>query len=80
MNDETLVRPVKCWYCSYQMHYSGQAGYEPEVRLTISSSRGEEDIYLHSRCWNDWQERRSGDDEYEAGYAHGARDALVRIA
>ncbi len=72
---ETLVRPVRCWYCGQQMHYSGHVAHEPEVRLTLDTGDTEENLYLHTRCWNDWQQRRRGEDEYEAGYAHGLRDA-----
>ena len=72
---ETPVRPVRCWYCGQQMHYSGHVAHEPEVRLTLDTGDTDESLYLHTRCWNDWQQRRRGDDEYEAGYAHGLRDA-----
>jgi len=43
--------------------------------LTLDTGDTEENLYLHTRCWNDWQQRRRGEDEYEAGYAHGLRDA-----
>lgn len=72
---ETPVRPVRCWYCGQQMHYSGHVAHEPEVRLTLDTGDTEEILYLHTRCWNDWQQRRRGDDEYEAGYERGLRDA-----
>lgn len=72
------VRPVRCWYCGQQMHYSGHVAHEPEVRLTLDTGDADETLYLHARCWNDWQARRRGEDEYEAGYAHGMRDAATR--
>ncbi len=33
---ERPVRPVRCWYCGQQMHYSGHVAHEPEVRLTLA--------------------------------------------
>lgn len=69
---ERPVRPAKCWCCGQQMFYVGDKEYEQEVRLTVEhDSTSHETIYIHTRCWNDWQQRRRGDEEYEAGYAHG---------
>lgn len=73
----TAERPVLCWYCGQQMHYSGHVAHEPEVTLEIDTGERRETIYLHVRCWNDWQSRRRSADEYEAGYAHGMRDAMA---
>ena len=72
---EAPVRPVRCWYCGQAMHYAGHVAHEPEVRLEVGTDEHSEAMYLHMRCWNDWQARRRGDDEYETGYAHGMRDS-----
>lgn len=69
------VRPVRCWYCGQAMHFAGHVAHEPEVRMTIDTGDTDEILYLHTRCWNDWQMRRRGDGDYEAGYADGMRDA-----
>jgi len=80
MSTPTPVRPVQCWYCGQQMHYAGSAEHEPEVRMEVDTGEhSKAAVYLHTRCWNAWQTRRRGDDEYEAGYAHGMRDAGVEI-
>lgn len=61
------------------MFYAGDKEHEQEVRLAVEhDSASHETIYIHTRCWNDWQQRRRGDEEYEAGYAHGMRDAQTR--
>lgn len=52
------LRPVQCWYCDQQMHYAGQPEHEPEVRVDVAGDAGEATMYLHARCWNEWQRRR----------------------
>lgn len=53
-----MIRPVTCWYCGGQMHYAGHPDHEPEVRLTIDTGDADERVYLHARCWDEWQGRR----------------------
>lgn len=51
---ETLVRPVKCYFCNQPMFYSNDGRHEPEIRVTVR--RGDPDdplhFYAHVRCWN----------------------------
>lgn len=58
MDNNDLVRPVACWYCHEDMHYTGQPRYEPEVRVTVEHDNGYDVFYVHVRCWNEWQKDR----------------------
>ncbi len=56
--NEPAIRPVACWYCGAQMHYAGQREHEPEVRINVEAADAEAVMYMHTRCWNEWQRRR----------------------
>ena len=61
-----LVRPCVCAVCGQAMHYQGDPGHEPEVKVTVQipkwqdaveiknahSPFGITDYYIHVRCWN----------------------------
>ena len=70
------VRPVRCWYCGQQMHYSGHVEHVPEVQLTLDTGDTDKSLfYLHTRCWNNWQQRRRG---YAAAAVAAERKRLER--
>lgn len=59
---EKMVRPVRCFFCSKPMFYSGDSRHEPEVFVSASSDNRNviepECFYAHLKCWNTLIHRR----------------------
>ena len=54
LTEAALIRPVQCYLCRAPMHYRGQPGFEPEVRVTVECRDDDEEyvLYVHTRCWD----------------------------